>query len=150
MTRPRKIRHVSKPPVCDRFKPVGIPARFLEQVDISIDEYEALRLADYQGLSHEDAAKKMNISRPTFSRLITTARNKIAAGIIEGKEISIEGGDFQFTQHLMQCNKCRTITPYENVIPLNCPECNSADIENLNQRYHRGRGRGRRGFGRGR
>ncbi len=144
MTRPRKLRRVSKPPAYNRFKPVGIPARFLQQVDLSIDEYEALRLADYEGLNHEDAAKKMDISRPTFSRLITSARNKIATGIIEGKEIAIEGGDFRFTQHLIRCNNCRTLTQYTNEIPATCPECDSDDIENLNQRYHRGRGFGRR------
>jgi len=106
MSRPRKIRRVSKPPICSRFKPVGIPARLLDVVDLSVDEYEALRLADYEGLEHKEAAEKMGISRPTFTRLIDQARKKFASGIIEGKEISIEGGNFQFLQHVARCRNC--------------------------------------------
>ena len=150
MPRPRKIRRVSKPPICSRFKPVGIPARLLDVVDLSVEEYEALRLADYEGLEHKIAAEKMGISRPTFTRLIEQARKKIASGIIEGKEISIEGGDFQFIQHVVRCRSCGSLSNYSQHAPEKCPECNEEDLENLNQYYQRGRGRGRGGWGHGR
>ncbi|MBN2016972.1 MAG: DUF134 domain-containing protein [Candidatus Cloacimonetes bacterium] len=150
MPRPRKIRRVSKPPLCSRFKPVGIPARLLQVVDLSVDEYEALRLADYEGLEHKEAAEKMGISRPTFTRLIDQARKKIASGIIDGKEISIGGGDFQFQQHVARCRSCGTILDYAQRVPKICPECNDSDLENLNLNYQRGRGRGRGRWGRGR
>lgn len=150
MPRPRKIRRVSKPPLCNRFKPVGVPARLLQAVDLSVDEYEALRLADYEGLEHKEAAEKMGISRPTFTRLIDQARKKIASGIIEGKEISIGGGDFQFQEHLARCRSCGTVLDYAQRVPKICPECNDSDLENLNQNYQRGRGRGRGRWGRGR
>ncbi len=127
---------------------MGIPARLLERVDLSVDEYEALRLADYEGFEHKEAAEKMGISRPTFTRLIDQARKKIASGIIEGKEISIEGGDFQFIQHIVRCRSCGSLSSYSQRAPEKCPECNEEDLENLNQYYQRGRGRGRWGHGR--
>jgi len=142
MPRPRKIRRVSKPPICSRFKPVGIPARLLDVVDLSVEEYEALRLADYEGLEHKDAAEKMGISRPTFTRLIDQARKKIASGIIDGKEISIGGGDFQFMQHIVRCKNCGSTYNYAQKAPDKCPECNEDGLENLNLNYQRGRGRG--------
>ncbi|MDP8315380.1 MAG: DUF134 domain-containing protein [Candidatus Celaenobacter antarcticus] len=149
MSRPRKIRRVSKPPICSRFKPVGIPARLLDVVDLSVDEYEALRLADYEGLEHKEAAEKMGISRPTFTRLIDQARKKFASGIIEGKEISIEGGNFQFLQHVARCRNCGSTYNYTQHAPDKCPECNEEDLENLNLYYQRGRGRGRGKWGQG-
>ena len=147
MPRPRKIRRVSKPPICSRFKPVGIPARLLDVVDLSVDEYEALRLADYEGLEHKDAAEKMGISRPTFTRLIDQSRKKIASGIIEGKEISISGGDFQFMEHVVRCRNCGSTYNYAQHAPDKCPECNEDDLENLNMYYQGGKGRNRGRWG---
>jgi len=128
---------------------VGIPARLLDVVDLSVDEYEALRLADYEGLEHKEAAEKMGISRPTFTRLIDQARKKFASGIIEGKEISIEGGNFQFLQHVARCRNCGSTYNYTQHAPDKCPECNEEDLENLNLYYQRGRGRGRGKWGQG-
>ena len=147
MPRPRKIRRVSKPPICSRFKPVGIPARLLDVVDLSVEEYEALRLADYEGLEHKEAAEKMGISRPTFTRLIDQSRKKIASGIIEGKEISIGGGDFQFMEHVVRCRNCGSTYNYAQHAPDKCPECNEDDLENLNMYYQGGRGRNRGRWG---
>jgi predicted DNA-binding protein (UPF0251 family) len=64
----------------------------LKQVDLSLDEFEAVRLADLEGLKQVEAAKKLRISRPTFSRIISSARNKIADGLVNIKAIRIEGG----------------------------------------------------------
>ena len=128
---------------------MGIPARLLDVVDLSVDEYEALRLADYEGLEHKDAAEKMGISRPTFTRLIDQSRKKIASGIIEGKEISISGGDFQFMQHMVRCRNCGSLSNYSKQAPEKCPKCNEENLENLDQYYQRGRGRGRGRWGQG-
>lgn len=76
------------------FKPAGIRLNELEEVTLTVDEYEAIRLKDYLNLEQEEAAKKMNISQPTFHRLIISARNKIANAIVNGKAIKIHGGDF--------------------------------------------------------
>lgn len=74
MPRPISNRIVHEPPLFTEFKPIGIPVRSLEQVKLSLDEYEAIRLADRIGLSHEEAAEEMGISRSTFSRLIEKSR----------------------------------------------------------------------------
>lgn len=77
------------------FKPAGIPVVDLEENILTIDEFEAVRLKDLEGLDQEECAKKMAISQPTFHRLITSARGKIADAIVNGKAIKIEGGNFK-------------------------------------------------------
>jgi predicted DNA-binding protein (UPF0251 family) len=72
------------------YKPRGVPLGELEEISVPLDEIEAIRLADFLGKTHATAAKKMKISRSTFSRLIRKARNKIAEAIIEGKAIKVE------------------------------------------------------------
>ncbi len=94
--RPRKKRAVLKQPKYDLFKPAGVRASELEQIVLLTEEYEAIRLADYENMKQEDAAELMEISRPTFSRLVESARKKISIMLIEGKSLSIEGGNFNF------------------------------------------------------
>lgn len=77
------------------FKPAGIRLKELEESIITIDEFEAVRLKDLQELDQEAAAKKMNISQPTFHRLVLTARKKIADALVNGKAIKIQGGSFK-------------------------------------------------------
>jgi predicted DNA-binding protein (UPF0251 family) len=72
------------------FKPRGIPLVELEEVSVHLDELEAIRLADYEGLYHEDAAQKMKISRATFGRILDEARHKVAEAIMKGKALKIE------------------------------------------------------------
>lgn len=72
------------------FKPRGIPLVELEEVSVRLDELEAIRLADYEGLYHEDAAQKMKISRATFGRILDEARHKVAEAILKGKALKIE------------------------------------------------------------
>lgn len=74
------------------FKPAGIPMRDLEEVVMTLDEFEALRLADLDGLYQEQAAEQMNVSRPTFSRVIESAHRKLADALVHGKALRIEGG----------------------------------------------------------
>ena len=95
MPRPRRCRWVHKRPNTTYFKPAGISIRELEETILTIEEYEAIRLKDLENLDQEIAAKKMNISQPTFHRLITTARKKIADAIINSKAIKIQGGNFK-------------------------------------------------------
>jgi predicted DNA-binding protein (UPF0251 family) len=90
MSRPKKVRCISCQPNALFFKPRGIPLIHLEEVGLSIDELEAIRLADYEGFYHEQAAEKMKISRPTFGRILGEARHKLAEVLIEGKALRIE------------------------------------------------------------
>ena len=93
MSRPKCCRHVGCMPDKNYFKPRGIPSSQLEEVVLSLDEYEAVRLADFDGLYQEQAALSMNISRQTFGRIIAEAHRKIADVLINGKALKIEGGD---------------------------------------------------------
>ena len=96
MPRPQKRRCVNSWPGADYFKPRGIPLTELEISQLSIDEYEAMRLYDVDGLDQTQAAEMMNISRPTFGRIIASAHKKVAEALVYGKAIRIGGGNFQF------------------------------------------------------
>ncbi len=95
MSRPRLCRRVGFQPHVTYFKPAGIRMINLEESVLTVDEFEAVRLKDLLGLEQEEAAKKMNISQPTFHRLVLSARKKIADAIVNGKAIRIEGGNFK-------------------------------------------------------
>jgi predicted DNA-binding protein (UPF0251 family) len=90
MSRPKKCRCTKCTPGAYYFKPRGIPLINLEEITLTIDELEALRLADYEGLYHEEAAKQMNISRATFGRILDAARHKTAGAILHGNALKIE------------------------------------------------------------
>lgn len=89
MPRPCKQRRVRGKPNSHLFKPAGIPARKLETIEISREEFESIRLKDYEQLDQITCAQHMNISQPTFYRLLRKARHKIAQAIIQGKVIKI-------------------------------------------------------------
>jgi uncharacterized protein len=90
MSRPKKCRCVNCTPNTSYFKPKGIPIFALEEVSLSLDELEAIRLADYEGRYHEEAAVLMKVSRATFGRILNKARNKVAEAIVDGKALHIE------------------------------------------------------------
>jgi uncharacterized protein len=90
MSRPKKCRCINCAPDTLYFKPRGIPLCDLEEVSLNLDELETLRLADYEGLYHEEAAKQMNISRATFGRILDGARHKTAGAILHGNALKIE------------------------------------------------------------
>jgi uncharacterized protein len=90
MPRPKKRRYISCNPSALYFKPRGIPLFQLEETSLEMDELEAVRLADFEGMYHEDAAVKMNISRATFGRILSNARCKVADAIVNGKALKIE------------------------------------------------------------
>lgn len=90
--RPKKTRWIKCSPKERCFKPLCSPLNQAESVRLSLDEFEAIRLACLEDLKQVDAAKKMKISRPTFSRIITSAHKKIADGLVNIKAIRIEGG----------------------------------------------------------
>lgn len=95
MVRPRKCRRVCFEPNVTYFKPRAVPLSELEEVELAVDEFEAIRLKDLEGLEQEGAAKKMNISQPTFHRLLETGRKKVADALINGKAIKIHGGNYE-------------------------------------------------------
>jgi len=92
MTRPCRCRRIRCSPDSNYFKPRGIPLDKLEEINLTLDELEAVRLADLEGLYQEDAAKKMEISRQTFGNIVNSAHKKIADALLNGKALKIEGG----------------------------------------------------------
>ena len=90
VSRPKKSRCISCVPNTCYFKPKGIPLAELEEVALTLDELEAIRLADYEGHYHEDAALEMKVSRATFGRIVNDARHKIAEALTRGKALRIE------------------------------------------------------------
>ena len=92
MSRPVKCRRVGFVPDVLYFKPAGIPVRDLDEVALTMDELESIRLADLEGLYQEDAAGHMCVSRQTFANILVSARSKIAECLIQGKALRIEGG----------------------------------------------------------
>ena len=89
MVRPLKPRRVFFDPNVTYFKPRAVPLSILEEVDLGVDELEALRLCDYKNLEQIEAAKKMKISQSTLQRILTSARKKVAEALTEGKAIKI-------------------------------------------------------------
>ncbi len=92
MPRPCRCRRIRCSPDTNYFKPRGIPLDSLEEVNLALDELEAVRLADFEGLYQEDAAEKMDISRQTFGNIINSAHRKIADVLLNAKALKIEGG----------------------------------------------------------
>ena len=90
MARPKKLRCVKCKPDATYFKPRGIPMIELEEKALTMDELEAIRLADYERLYQVDAARKMEISRQTFGRILDQAHNKVAECLVKGKALRIE------------------------------------------------------------
>jgi predicted DNA-binding protein (UPF0251 family) len=148
MSRPLKCRRVAFMPQATYFKPAGIPLRALEEVRLSVEEAEAIRLKDLESLEQEQGAKKMNISRPTFQRVLASARQKIANALLNGKAIRIEGGNFEMSPVRFKCvSGHEWEVPFEvamNIPPHLCPTCNTSDIMPFQSL---GLDRGRRGFG---
>ena len=135
MPRPSKCRRVAFLPNVTYFKPAGIPLRALEEVLLSLEEAEAIRLKDLEGLEQEESAEKMNISRPTFQRVLASARQKMADALLHGKAIRIEGGNFEMAWHRFRCfNGHEWDEPFEVLAggpPEFCPTCKTANIEPL-------------------
>lgn len=131
MSRPRKIRQVQFPPRYNSFKPCGIPSQELTRIELTLDEYEALRLVDEQQLDHETTAAIMQVSRPTVTRLVETARKKVAQMLVRGGMLVIQGGDYRLNGHLYHCPKCRNFQQRLQKLHASnhpCPQCKNSDL----------------------
>ena len=95
MPRPRRIRRIFFQPHIRHFKPAGVPVASLDETILTFEEVEVIRLIDYEDQAQESVAKKMKISQPTLSRILKSARKKIADAVVNGKAIRVQGGKFQ-------------------------------------------------------
>ena len=132
MVRPKKDRIVGFNPKINYFKPRGIPVVELKEVCLTVDEREAIRLADLMGLSHEAAGLRMGVSRATFGRIVQRARSHIADAIINGKAVRVEGGNYKLIRDFRQfkCRQCAYCweEPFGTGKPEKCPECAGGDF----------------------
>lgn len=137
MPKPKKHRFVQQPPAAAYFKPQGIPMFQLEQVVLGVDEYEAIRLVDHEGLHLEDAAPRLGVSRATCARIVDSAHRKIATALTLGQAIRIEGGVYVLGRNRYRCRDCgqawesqiRRDAPLST--PTACPHCRSERVQDL-------------------
>ena len=136
--RPQKDRIVAFNPDVSYFKPRGIPMLDLEETRLTVDECEALRLSDLLDLSHEDGGKQMGVSRATFGRILQNARRTVADALVNGKAISIEGGNFKMTtrERVFECDRCakRWSEAQGTGRPQKCPSCGSKNLFRISTR----------------
>lgn len=121
MPRPVKCRRIESKPDVELFKPRGIPAFMLEEVVLGFEELEAVRLKDLEGLDQASAAARMDISRPTFQRILRSARAKISDALVNGKAIRIEGGVYAITADV--CKRCACGHRWHAREAEGCPVC---------------------------
>ena len=135
MPRKKRNRRIQFPPVIKGMSVYGVRGRKSNEVILHIEEYEAIRLLDYQGLTQEQASVHMDVSRPTLTRIYEEARNKVATAFVEGRDLVFKGGDIYFDENWHKCNSClASFSSYVEGKP-NCPVCNSSDVITLNEFY---------------
>lgn len=134
MSRPRKVRKITCPPKMKGFKPFGLFHLESEKVQLSFEEYESIKLINYEMLSQEEAAERMEVSRPTLTRIYNKALKIIAIAMIEGKIIEIEGGNFELENDWFRCSTCyKLIEGKENHIQCTgCTKFSDNELECLN------------------
>ncbi|MDD3654533.1 MAG: DUF134 domain-containing protein [Desulfotomaculaceae bacterium] len=132
MPRPPKCRRVEQLPEFTFFKPAGIPRAKLPEIQLTVEELEAVRLRDLEELDYEECAKKMSVSRPTFHRVIMAARKKIAEALVRGSALRVTGGNFSLAKHELACRICGH--RWEDIIccrSTRCPLCQANDWQKV-------------------
>ncbi|MFA7408709.1 MAG: DUF134 domain-containing protein [Bacteroidales bacterium] len=154
------LRRVVNPPPVKGFKPYGPnpDLRISEPVTLFYEEYEAIRLCDYDGLNHELASIEMGISRPTFTRIYAGALQKLAVALVEGRQISIGGGQVYFDTQWYRCLGCgcHFNHPNKDQEVTHCPLCGDLHFSPIAENKSpihlvepgTGQRRGTRGYGR--
>jgi len=132
MPRKKRLRKVVAPPKFQGYKPYGNLGDSNGSIDLLYEEYEAIKLADYDLMNHNEAAVLMGVSRPTFARIYESARRKIAVALVETKEIKSVFGNAALADNWYLCLKCSAkFTLPASVKNDNCPICHTQEIEIL-------------------
>jgi predicted DNA-binding protein (UPF0251 family) len=134
MPRPYLCRRIRFLPEVTLYKPAGVPGRLLEQIVLSVDELEALRLTDLEGQLQEQAAQQMGVSRQTFGSILARARRKLAEALIRGKALRIEGGHVELAEgRRYLCSDCRHTWALAfggtQPAPAICPNCHNRNLK---------------------
>ncbi|HBX52548.1 MAG: hypothetical protein A2275_12845 [Bacteroidetes bacterium RIFOXYA12_FULL_35_11] len=133
MPRPKINRKMVTPPKFKGFKPYGYYAEEQAPVSMLFEEYETIRLCDYELLSQSEVAQFMGVSRPTVTRIYESARRKVAIAFSEARSIVIEGGNVFFDSNWFHCKNCKShFNNPENHKKLICPVCDSKSVLPVN------------------
>lgn len=136
MSRRKRDRKVLLPPVINGMSVCGVRGRKFQEINLGLDEFETIRLLDYRGLTQEEAAVLMEVSRPTLTRIYERARQKMASALVEGRGLRINGGNFFFEDNWYKCKSCKAgFNICDNNSKLICPICSSADLSVLTEYY---------------
>lgn len=128
MPRPTKWRKISFVPEHTLFKPCGVPKSKLDTITLKIEELEAMRLKDIEGLNQAECAELMSVSRQTFQNIIDSARKKVAISLTEGKGIEISGGKYTYNICEYVCNDCGQAFEINFEAEHVCPICKSDQV----------------------
>lgn len=130
MSRPKRIRRMNHPPHFRGFKPIGLSGES-HPVIMNFEEYEAIRLSDFELFGQVESAEKMGVSRPTFARIYESARRKVAQAFVQGKSIVFEGGKVYFDSEWYSCNSCGCWfnQPEKEKEVTVCALCGSSEVE---------------------
>ena len=135
MSRPNKCRKILSNPGVFNFKPVGRKLNEDDVVELTIDEFEAIRLADYEGLYQEKAAEQMDVSRQTFGNIINSAHKKLADFLVNAKSLKISGGSIEMVtdDSNFVCFGCKFLgnKDFKKEDMELCPHCISPYLHNL-------------------
>ncbi|MBN1952495.1 MAG: DUF134 domain-containing protein [Bacteroidales bacterium] len=133
MARPRQTSIVQIPPRVKGFIPFAYYGKVREPIKLNLEEYEAIRLLDYEDLSQTQAAEFMDISRPTLTRIYDRARKKMALVLTEAHQLLIEGGKALLEGEWYECSKCRCRFNNPQSKPVAaCIVCDNPDVTRLN------------------
>ncbi|MCK9557189.1 MAG: DUF134 domain-containing protein [Candidatus Cloacimonetes bacterium] len=146
MPRAKNLRTLQELPIVKGFRPLWMRTNYRQAVTLNLEEYEVIRLIDYENLIQEQVAELMNVSRPTVTRIYESARRKLGTALVEGRTFVIEGGDVQMSNTYYQCEECQhriALCPHEES-PRVCPACGSERIISLADCFIRGCRRCRR------
>lgn len=132
MPRRRRLRKIVAPPNFKGYRPYGANVKNDSAIELLYEEYEAIKLADYDFMNHQEAAELMGVSRPTFARIYESARRKISKALVETREIKTVFGNATFDKSWHLCNKCHARFTVPKVMKNHtCPLCRSTDIESI-------------------
>lgn len=132
MSRQKRLRKIIAPPNFSGYKPFGCRKKSKDSIELYYEEYEAIKLSDYDLLDYERSAVLMGVSRATFARIYESARRKIAKALVDTKEIRALPGNVYLDNEWCLCNDCKTrFELKEQMSGNNCPVCRSENVNPL-------------------
>ncbi|MBV5314815.1 MAG: DUF134 domain-containing protein [Prolixibacteraceae bacterium] len=135
MSRRKLQRKIITPPTIKGISVFGLLHKKSEKIRLFLEEYESIRLLDFENMTQEEAAIHMEVSRPTLTRIYENARKKVARSLVEGVDVVISGGEYLFDESWYRCESCKANFNIFEGTEHYCPVCKSTEIISLNQYY---------------